>query len=461
MTIPVVELRFDKGSVVLSGSDAGLLANLPGAVFDGRIGEFRAPAIRYKDLILAMREAKTAYEDRARSYQALDCTLKQTIHPRAHQSAALEAWVKNDSQGVVSLPTGAGKTILAVMAIAHTKRSTLVVVPTIDLLHQWQQVLEAFFVHPIGLLGGGNRNLQNITVATYDSALLTIPHYGAKFGLIIFDECHHLPAPQYQEIARSAIAPFRLGLSATIERADGKEDVIFNLLGLLVYQARIDEMAAKVLSPYDVVSIQVALTDLELEEYQRARSLYTGFVRRAGIDFNSPRGWTDFVIRASRSLEGREAMKAYRRQKVLANSAEGKIQEVWKIISHHKTERVIIFTSENALAYALGRRFIIPVLTHHTRPKERKAILAAFKAGEIMILATSKVLNEGVDVPDASVGIVLSGSGAVREHVQRLGRVLRFQPGKRAVLYEITSLGTSEKYVSQRRRQHHAYQGSP
>ena len=457
----LIDLSFDKGTLLLDNVSCAEVKDLPFVVFDTRTQEYRCPAINYRDLILSLRDHKHSYTDTARAYGALNCSLKQTINPRLHQAEALAAWIKSEKRGVVSLPTGAGKTILAVLAIAQTQRSTLVVVPTIDLLHQWQAVLQQYFDLPIGLLGGGNRDLQEITVATYDSALLTIPYYGAKFGLLIFDECHHLPAPQYQDIARAAIAPFRLGLSATVERSDGKEEIIFNLLGPLVYEARIDEMVSNVLSPYDVVSIQVSLSESELEEYQHTRAIYTSFIRRSGIDFNSPRGWTDFIIRSSRSPEGREAMKAYRRQKQLANSAEGKFQEVWQIINTHKTERMIIFTSENSLAYALGKRFIIPVLTHHTKSKERKAMLAAFKSGEITVLATSKVLNEGVDVPDASIGIVLSGSGAVREHVQRLGRVLRFRPGKRAILYEITSKGTAEKYVSERRRQHHAYQGSP
>ena len=102
----------------------------------------------------------------------------------------------------------------------------------------------------------------------------------------------------------------------------------------------------------------------------------------------------------------------------------------------------------------------MPVLTHHTKPAERANILVSFKRGEVTVIATSKVLNEGVDVPEASVGVVLSGSGTVREHVQRLGRILRHKEGKSAVLYEIISRGTSETYVNQRRRQHYAYQGS-
>lgn len=110
------------------------------------------------------------------------------------------------------------------------------------------------------------------------------------------------------------------------------------------------------------------------------------------------------------------------------------------------------------MAYQIGKNFVLPVLTHQTRPKERKQMLEYFRQGRIDVLVTSKVLNEGVDVPEASIGVVISGSAAVREHVQRLGRILRHQEGKRAVLYEVISKDTNEFYVNKRRRNHHAYQ---
>ena len=98
------------------------------------------------------------------------------------------------------------------------------------------------------------------------------------------------------------------------------------------------------------------------------------------------------------------------------------------------------------------------MLTHQTKLKERNAFLNGFRDGTYSILVTSKVLNEGVDVPEANVAIIVSGSGSVREHVQRLGRILRKREGKQAVLYELISKQTSEQYVNKRRRQHHAYQ---
>lgn len=451
-------LLFERGTIILDGAPQTGADAYPGLKWDERTRQHRAPAWSYRETVLGLRDQGVTFKDQARDYQPLSLQLVRPISPRPHQSAALKAWNDASKRGVVQLPTGAGKTFLAIMAIVQTQRPTLVVVPTIDLLHQWQELLAAYLGIEIGALGGGERQVLPITVATYDSTVLLIESIGHRFGLLVIDECHHLPAPQYQAAATGAIAAFRLGLSATVARSDGKEADIYKLLGPLVYDGRIDQMVETVLSPYDVVSREVPMTAEEEQRYKDSRAIYTSFLRRAGVDF-ARGGWIEFVKRAARMPGGREAMKAYREQKRLAQASTAKLGELWQILQAHPGEKVIVFTEDNEMAYRVGVEFVLPVLTHHTKLKERKKMLAAFRAGEILVIVTSKVLNEGVDVPDASVGVVISGSGGVREHVQRLGRILRHRPGKKAVLYELVSKGTGETYVNQRRKQHHAYQG--
>lgn len=453
-------IRYEGGTLVVDGLPSDLAKQVPSLVWDPRTLEWRAPARCYRELVLALRSRGFQLDDRARGYEVISWNLIEPITPRSHQIDALRAWTAAGKLGSVELPTGAGKTILAVLAIVATGRSTLVVVPTIDLMQQWEAVLTRFLRIKVGLLGGGSHEIEPITVATYDSALIHAERIGNRFGLLIFDEAHHLPAPQYQTIALSSLAPFRLGLSATYERTDGNEKVVYELVGALVYQGHIHEMTSTVLAPYEVVSIHVPMSQDENHAYLAARKRYTDFLKRHGIRMNDPTGWMDFVKISARTPDGREAMKAYREQKRLAQSAEGKLQEIWKILQRHRGEHTILFTEENSFAYRIGREFFLPVITHKTKIKDRKRFLDAFRIGSIKALATAKVLNEGVDVPEASVGVVVSGSGTVREHVQRLGRILRARPGKRAVLYEIISQGTSEYFVNQRRKQHSAYQGS-
>lgn len=453
-------IRYEQGGLVLENVVSELQGQIPEITFDKRTLQYRCPAYLYRDIILAAQnqESDGPAEDLARSYQVVTCDVKTNLIPRPHQKDALKAWVQAGQRGVISLPTGAGKTILAVFAIEQISRSTMIVVPTIDLMHQWAAVISTHLGMTPGLLGGGSRDVQEITIATYDSARILSESLGNRFGFIIFDECHHLPAVGYRQIAFQSMAPFRMGLSATVERSDGGEEVLYDLVGPLCYEGAINDMVENVLSPYDVAHISVELTEQERERYDAARKLYTDFVRRQGIDFRRPDGWAQFIMRAARTQEGRLAFRGYREQKKLAQAAQGKLDEIWKILNLHSGEPAIIFTEDNHMAYKIGRNFLLAVLTHKTKAKERKILLDHFRSGKLKVLVTSKVLNEGVDVPEARVGIVVSGSGTVREHVQRLGRILRHQPGKRAVLYEIVSKNTSEQYVNKRRRQHDAYQ---
>lgn len=454
-------LNFDRGTIVIHDLNDAAVGGLDTWIkYDLRIHAWRAEARHYREVAMYLKNAGISFVDNARCYNLLKLPLKSQLVPRTHQAAAFEAWKGAGYRGVVSLPTGAGKTILAVMCMSVVNRPTLICVPTIDLMKQWNAVLQRFFDVDVGMLGGGAQEIKDVTIATYDSAAIYAEKLGQRFGFVIFDECHHLPAPGYSQIAKTILAPFRLGLSATVERSDGGEQLIYDLVGDLVFEGHFGELAEKTLSPYRVVQVEVDMTEAELAKYNHARGIYKSFLKQSRINFADDDGWQRFVAMSARSAQGKAAMQAFREQKRLAQAASNKLIELWKIFKLHAGERIIVFTDENSLAYTIGRQFFVPVLTHHTKASERVRILESFKKGEVTVIATSKVLNEGVDVPEASVGVVLSGSGTVREHVQRLGRILRHQEGKHAVLYEIISRGTGEKYVNQRRRQHYAYQGS-
>jgi superfamily II DNA or RNA helicase len=282
-------------------------------------------------------------------------------------------------------------------------------------------------------------------------------HLGARFGLVVFDEVHHLVADSYAMAARLCLAPYRLGLSATPERDDGKDALLDELVGPIVLRREIDELEGTFLADYDVVRIDVTLSDDERRQWAEARATYKAFLQSERIAIGGAGGWDRFVQRAARSPEGRLALAAWRLQRRLAFGAAQKMEHVDAILHRHRGARVLVFSDDNATAYAVARRFLVPVITHQTKVRERTALLRAFADGTLPVLATSRVLNEGVDVPDAQVAVVLSGTGSTREHVQRLGRVLRPRPGKRAVLYELVSADTGETYTSEKRRDHRAY----
>ena len=456
-------LRFSAGTLELAppvtavGAGAAPIDLPPSWRWDPRSASHRAPAIAYAETVRHLRAHKLPYDDKARAYATLSVAPRVHRVPRPYQSEALTAWLGAERRGVVVLPTGAGKTQVAIMAIDKVQRATLIVVPTLDLVRQWYDLLRAVFGCPIGLVGGGEHDVQHITVTTYDSAYLKMEHLGARFGLVVFDEVHHLPSAAYALAAQLCIAPFRLGLTATPERQDGREDALSQLVGPTVYRRDIVELSGDYLATYDTEQVEVDLTSEERREYEVERGLYRGFVKMMGIRMSTPQGWGDFIVASSRNEDGRRAMKAYRRQRELAFCASAKMDYAEVLLHDHRRERVLLFTQDNATAYRISRRFLVPCITHQTKVRERSDILSGLGQGRYGAIVTSKVLNEGVDLPDASIAIVMSGSGSVREHVQRLGRILRRKDDKRALLYELVTAGTGETYTSERRRDHSAY----
>ncbi len=458
MDQPALHLAFDGGTLVVTGPDPERLAALPYCRFDARTNVYRAEAIHYRALVEHLRREKVPYKDEARAYQPTPWPLRTSRDPFPHQTEALKTWWDAGGRGVVVLPTGTGKTFLAILAIQQTGRPALVVTPTIDLLNQWYGELSVAFGVPVGAVGGGNHEFRPLTVTTYDSAYMHLDRWGNHFGLLVFDECHHLPGPSYLTAATGSIAPYRLGLTATPERTDGQEGLLANLIGPTVYRREIKELAGDFLAEYQAVRLYVELSPEEEALYTAAREQYRGFVDEHGISMGGPHGWQRFIQETCRSKEGRAAFQAYREQRRLSLAAPAKLDVLQGLLDRHRRDRILIFTHDNATVYQIARRFLVPAITHQTKAKERRRILECFQSGDYPVVATSRVLNEGVDVPAANVGVVLSGSGTVREHVQRLGRLLRKYGEKQALLYEVVTRGTAEEFTSERRRQHHAYQ---
>jgi superfamily II DNA or RNA helicase len=453
----VPSLHFVAGTLELRGIPSDFIGLPSACQWDPRSACFRAPGCAYAELILTLKELALDIQDEARKYTELDFGLRAQREPRPFQTEAIEALRKARGRGIVVLPTGAGKSHVALLAIDKWRRSTLVVAPTLDLVRQWYDLLRTSFGVDVGVVGGGEYKLHPLTVTTYDSAYIHMENLGHRFGFIVFDECHHLPAEAYSMAAQQCLAPYRLGLTATLERADGREAVLAGLIGPVVYRKEIVELSGEYLSDYDTECVTLKLGPSERAEYEAERAIYTAFLRSQGIRMSTPQGWLEFVQRSARGTAGRRAMQAYRRQRELAVAAPAKLDYLELLLHVHRTDLTLVFTQDNATAYEISRRFLVPVITHQTKVSERSEILERFSKGEYGVVVTSKVLNEGVDVPEANVAVIISGSGSVREHVQRLGRILRRREGKRARLYELVSANTTETFTSDRRRDHAAY----
>ena len=461
-----MRIVFDDGTLLLKGPPD----SVPFGEWDDRVDQYRARAHRYCELLdwasppdgQATLQHSVPHveslEDDARAYSDLDLTPAVSIEPRQYQQDALAAWIDAERRGSVILPTGGGKTFLAVQAIADAGVSTLVVVPTIDLMNQWHATLTNAFGEQlrdaVGVLGGGSHTVTDLTVTTYDSAYRYINDYGDRFGFLVVDEIHHLPAPTYQQIPEMAIAPYRLGLTATYERADGQHEMLEDLIGPVVYAEHVHELAGEYLSEYETIHLTVELTPDERQEYNEEYQIYRDYVDSHDFKIWEDTGYQEFLTRTSYDQHGRRALIAKQRAEEIARTAQKKIDTLDNLLKRHYDDRTLIFTTNNDFAYDISQEFIVPCITHQTPTDERTEILERFRTGEYSMLVTSQVLDEGIDVPAANVGIILSGSASKRQFAQRLGRILRPTDDRQpARLYEIITQNTMERHVSQRRKQ--------
>lgn len=446
-------LSFDRGTLIVHPPPPGKVW-IDYATWDDRIERFRIPALHYRRFIEALEAEGIPLVDEARAFSPLPLVSALDMQPYPHQREALAAWIAAGRMGVVVLPTGAGKTYVAHLAMQATPRSTLIVVPTLDLMHQWYaHLLAAFPDVAVGLLGGGAHDATPILVATYDSAAIHAEALGNKYALLICDECHHLPSEFTRVIAEYSLAPYRLGLSATPERSDGRHTELWTLLGPEVYRTSAAALSGTVLASHRIVHLTVKLSQRERQRYDLLIATRNRFLQHQGIRLGTLDGWQAFVKASARSRAGRSAMLAHREARAIAFGTAGKLRVLADLLAQHHPARTLIFTDDNAMVYQIAQTYLIPAITHKTPVKERHDILEQFRTGTYPVIVTSRVLNEGVDVPEASVAIVLSGTGSQREYIQRLGRILRRGEGKLAVLYEVVAEATSEERVSQRRRQ--------
>ncbi len=433
----MVVLSFDRGTLLVV-DDQGKVTRCRAGDYSRVVGELRDAGAEFRDD--ALRSPPTGL-------------LASRFEARDYQSEAVESWAKAGYRGIVVLPTGAGKTVMAIKAMERLQVATLIVVPTIVLMEQWRETLTEAFGSEVGALGGGSSDVKPITVATYDSASLRAREIGDRFSLIVFDEVHHLPAISNSRAATYYLAPYRLGLTATLGHDEEVISGLEELVGKVVYEKVVEELAGRHLSDYTVKTVNVSLAPEEKAEYERQFAVYKGFLQRRGIKIRSARDYLLFVKRSGVDPEARRALMGRNAAMDIALNSRSKEEYLRGLLVANPNEKTIIFTRHNKLVYRISRSLLIPAITHQTVREEREEILDRFRRGVYRRIITSQVLDEGIDVPDASVAVILSGTGSSREFIQRLGRVLRKKEGKQATLYELVSFGTAETRLSRRRKE--------
>jgi len=432
-------LNFSKGKIVVSGADSAQ-TNAQYADVQSAVPGYMYPEIksRYPEATDKVFPEESALR------------LKMRDQLRPYQLESIDQWEKNGCRGIIVLPTAAGKTHIGMEAISRLSTTTIIIAPTLELIAQWREKLAEVFDTEIGQIGGGIKEIKDITVCTYDSAYLMADTIGNRFKFLLIDEVHHLASEQFRQIAVKFASPFRMGLTATYERSDKLHETLQDVMGGKIFELGYEELS-EYIADYKIVRIPVSLTPEEIEEYERNREIFVNYLRSHSVKLAGPWDFEKFIMR-SWSREGRDALNAWRKARDIAFNSRVKIDVVRYVMGKHPGEKMLIFSEDTNTAYLMSREFLIPALTYLTPARERKRYLEMFRNGEINAMAASRILDEGVDVPDASVAIVLSGSGSTRQFRQRLGRILRPGDSKKSTMYEVVARGTSEFGTSKRRR---------
>lgn len=454
---PITSLSYRYGLAVLRGVAA--LHAPPWMVEDPRLGALVAPGHRLPEL----REwaATHGVPESGDQADALDAPLLDHRTPREYQREAVDRWRASGSRGTVVLPTGAGKTLVALLAIDALRTGACIVAPTRALVAQWfTQLADAFGAERVGAWYGDEKEIRPLTITTYHSAFALLERWGDQFPLLVLDEAHHLSdtstgeARAWHDHLRIAPSPYRLGLTATYP--DEGDSELRRLVGPIVYRRTIGEMTDAELARFALVRRYVRLTPVEEARYAKLTDLYERHLASAGHRERAATpadAWKMFAASARRSPAARRALCAFHERERLVRLAESKLHEAARILRAHPAEQAVLFCGGSDAAEAVSRAFAIPMITANTPASERHAVLSMLGRGEIRAVASVRVLDEGWDVPGAKLGIVLGDStrGGARQHAQRLGRLLRRQGDAVASLYEIVAANTYEFFAAQKR----------
>ena len=351
---------------------------------------------------------------------------------RDYQQYATESFWEGGS-GVVVLPCGAGKTIVGAASMAQAQTTTLILVTNTVAGRQWRdELLRRTTLTPeeIGEYSGERKEIRPVTIATYQVVTRkTKGEYKAlelfdsrDWGLIIYDEVHLLPAPVFR-MAADLQSRRRLGLTATLVREDGREDDVFSLIGPKRYDAPWKELEmAGYIATAECVEVRTTLTEDERMLYATA-----------------------------------ETRERYR----IAACSEGKLTVVDKLLAQHEGQQTLIIGAFIEQLEDIAARTGAPLIDGKTSTKKRETTFDAFRNGQIQTLIVSKVANFSIDLPEAAVGIQVSGTfGSRQEEAQRLGRLLRPKAdGAEALFYTVVARDTLDAEYAMHRQRFLAEQG--
>jgi len=228
------------------------------------------------------------------------------------------------------------------------------------------------------------------------------------------------------------------------------------LIGPIVYRLEIDEVRGKSLAEYDIVRIPIHLSDREQHLYDRLAKQVSSYVYERRRD-DPTVTWSKLCAESSHDLAAREVMSAFRQKQSIEDHADEKNRVLEDLFRLHAGQPIIVFAGSNSMAREVSRRFLIPCLLSHCGKRERLDYLEGLRDGIYPVIVANRVLDEGVDLPEVKIAIVIGGMASTKQAKQRLGRILRRQGNQKATLYEVVCQDTNETLRSRKRRASDAY----
>lgn len=347
------------------------------------------------------------------------------------QRKALNAWAVEGFEGTVIAATGMGKSRCGVIAVGKTldedpDANGIVLVPTNQLQDQFEEEFKKW---------GYDHVLDRVDIVCYQSAW---KFAGEHYTAVAADEVHLGLSPEHRKFFENNTWDRLLCMTATPPEEIEYQDILFEMAPM-VYELTLDEAVTKgLVAPYQVVCRKVELTDQEKEEYKKANN---GFVRAKYLlgQFNafdrakfvlSPQG-----KKTATPQETMAAVQFYRNiraRKKVVDHAYGKLSTLKDIADNNLDDKLLVFGGSNDFTDMLAGAVSADSVVFHSRKtkKQKEAALEAFKNGDKRILCSTKALNQGFDVPDANLAIICGLTSKSLTMIQRVGRIIRFKPGK-------------------------------
>lgn len=361
----------------------------------------------------------------------VDMNLVSTFTARDYQETAVNSFLGSGERGTgfgtIVLPCGSGKTIVGLLAMARLKTRTLILCPNVQSVHQWMREIAEKTDIPEDMVGeysGDSKEIKPITVSTYQILTYRKPgcedylHFSllrdGKWGFIIYDEVHMLPAPVFR-ITAELQSIYRLGLTATLIREDGREDEVFSLVGPKRFDTPWSELAER------------------------------GYIAQAYCH--------EIRVALDEDDEIKYALASKREKYRIASVNKRKLNIIEDLVKKHSDDSILIIGQYIEQLEEIKKRFSWPIVTGKTSNKVRDEIYQKFRQREIRVLIVSKVANFAIDLPDCSVAIQVSGTfGSRQEEAQRLGRILRPKEKSSHFYTIITEYSEEEEFAMNRQK---------